>query len=159
MPRWTIGEAASDEDLSAIRRLFEAYAASLPVDLGYQGFAEELESLPGAYAAPEGVLLLARHEAGQGVGCIAMRPLGDEGVCEMKRLYVQPAERGTGLGQALAEALIEQARGLGYREMRLDTLPSMTAAQSLYRRLGFAPIPAYYETPVVGTAFFRLRLD
>jgi putative acetyltransferase len=144
-------------DLPAIRELFRAYAASLPIDLGYQGFDGELASLPGKYAPPAGALLIARDANDAAVGCVAVRPLED-GVCEMKRLYVAPEGRGSGLGRALAEAIIEAARAAGYREMRLDTLASMTGAQALYRSLGFVEIAPYYDTPIEGTVFMGLRL-
>lgn len=145
-------------DIADVSRLFEAYAASLPVDLSYQDFAAELGDLPGRYAPPSGALLLATGRGGEALGCVALRAL-DGDVCEMKRLYVGPAGRGLGLGRALAEAVIGEARRLGYREVRLDTLPTMAAAQGLYRTLGFEPTPAYYDTPVEGTVFMRLDLS
>ena len=150
--------AAGPGDIEAVRALFEAYAASLPVDLAYQGFAAELAGLPGAYAPPAGALLLARDGDGTPLGCVALRPLADPGLCEMKRLFVAPAGRGRGLGRALAAAVIAAARDRGYREMRLDSLPSMTTAVALYRSLGFRAIPPYYNTPVAGTVFLALAL-
>ncbi len=152
-----IGTPRLPTDLPAITQLFRAYAASLPVDLGYQGFEEELASLPGKYAPPRGALLIARDADSAALGCVAMRPL-DEDVCEMKRLYVAPEGRGAGLGRALAEAIIETARAAGYREMRLDTLASMAGAQALYRALGFVEIAPYYDTPIEGTMFMGLKL-
>ncbi len=145
-------------DLSVIVQLFRSYAAALPVDLGYQGFDEELASLPGKYAPPAGALLIARDADGEALGCVAMRPLDEPGVCEMKRLYVAPAGRGQGLGRQLALAIIEAARVAGYREMRLDTLATMQEARALYRSLGFVEIGAYYETPIENTVFMRLAL-
>jgi ribosomal protein S18 acetylase RimI-like enzyme len=145
-------------DLPAITQLFRAYAASVPIDLGYQGFGGELASLPGKYAPPAGALLIARDASGAALGCVAMRPPDDEGVCEMKRLYVAPEGRGLGLGNALARAIIEAARAAGYREMRLDALASMHAAQALYRALGFSEIAPYYDTPIAGTVFMALKL-
>ena len=139
-------------DLGPIRQLFRAYAASLPIDLGYQGFDGELASLPGKYAPPAGALLIARDASGAALGCVAMRPLED-GVCEMKRLYVAAEGRGSGLGKKLALAIIEAARAGGHREMRLDTLASMASAQALYRALGFVEIAPYYASPVAGTVF------
>jgi putative acetyltransferase len=152
-----ITAASLPADLPAITQLFRAYAASLPIDLGYQGFDGELAALPGKYAPPQGAVLIARNENAVALGCVAMRPLED-GVCEMKRLYVAPEGRGLGLGRALAEAIIEAARTAGYREMRLDTLASMTGAQALYRALGFLEIAPYYDTPIEGTVFMGLRL-
>lgn len=153
-----IAEATTPDDLAAIRDLFVAYAAGLPVDLAYQGFAAELAGLPGAYGPPAGALLLARDAAGAALGCVALRPLDPAGLCEMKRLSVAPSARGTGLGRALALAAIAAARDRGYREMRLDSLPSMTTAVALYRSLGFRVIAPYYPTPVAGTVFLGLPL-
>ncbi len=154
----TIRPATTGADLDAIRELFQAYADSLPVDLAYQGFAAELAGLPGAYGPPAGALLLAHSGEGVPLGCVALRPMPDAGCCEMKRLYVDPAARGMGLGRQLAEAVIEAAREAGYRQLRLDTLPLMTGAQALYRQLGFVPIPPYYDTPIAGTVFLTLPL-
>ena len=150
--------ASYPTDLPTIIQLFRAYAASLPIDLGYQNFDGELASLPGKYAPPTGALLIARDANGEPLGCVAMRPLDEPGVGEMKRLYVAPAGRGRGLGRALAQAIIEAARAAGYREMRLDTLASMTQAQALYRALGFSEIGAYYDTPIENTVFMSLTL-
>lgn len=156
MPPRILG--AGPADLAAIRALFEAYAAGLGVDLGYQGFAAELAGLPGAYAPPGGALLVARGADGAPLGCVALRPMADAGCCEMKRLYVAPAGRGGGLGRALVAAVIAEAKGRGYREMRLDSLPFMTTAVALYRSLGFRETPPYYPTPVAGTVFLALTL-
>ncbi|MBA3675835.1 MAG: GNAT family N-acetyltransferase [Sphingosinicella sp.] len=145
-------------DLSDIALLFEAYSNSLPVDLGYQDFAAELAALPGKYSPPEGDLLLARDSSGGPVGCVALKPLPDAGICEMKRLYVSPAARGAGLGKALMLSVIAEARRIGYDEMWLDTLPTMAAAQNMYRDAGFRPMEPYYDTPVDGTLFLRLIL-
>lgn len=146
------------DDLEATKALFNAYAASLGVNLSYQNFALEMAAMPGKYAPPKGELLLARHGRGAAIGCVGLRPLADDGICEMKRLYVAPEGRGLGLGKALAEAIVREARRIGYREMRLDTLPSLVAAIALYQRMGFAAIPAYYDTPIAGTLFFSLPL-
>jgi ribosomal protein S18 acetylase RimI-like enzyme len=153
-----IETARSTADLAAITRLFEAYAASIGVDLAYQDFATELATLPGKYAPPAGTLLLARNAAGEPLGCIALRPIAPAGCCEMKRLYVVPAARGLRLGRALVDAVIREAERIGYAEMRLDTLPTMTEAIALYRAAGFAPIAPYYDTPIVGTLFFARPL-
>lgn len=113
--------------------------------------------MPGAYAPPGGALLLARGP--DPLGCVALRPLPEAGRCEMKRLYVAPRARGLGLGGALLAAIIGEARRIGYREIRLDTLPTMIAAQAMYRAAGFIATEAYYATPVAGTVFLRLVLD
>lgn len=153
-----ICEVASPADISAVRMLFEAYAASLPIDLAYQAFSDELADLPGKYAPPRGALLLARDEGGLPLGCAALRPLAEVGCCEMKRLYLRPAARGRGLGKALVEAVIRAARRIGYDEVRLDTLPDMTEARTLYEQLGFGPVAPYYEPTPPGTIFLSLRL-
>lgn len=153
-----IASVRTAADIADIAALFRAYGASLDVDLAYQDFAGELAALPGQYAPPRGALLIARSAGGAPLGCAALRPRGVRGKCEMKRLYVSPAGRGLGLGRALMDALIVEARRIGYDEMWLDTLPSMTAAQQLYRSAGFEIAEPYYDTPVAGTVFMRLRL-
>ncbi len=153
-----IARAATLQDIADCATLFRAYAGSLGIDLSYQGFESELSALPGAYAPPHGALLLARSTGGEAIGCVALRPIAPVGCCEMKRLYVAPQGRGLGLGKALVEAVIGEARRIGYREMRLDTLPDMAEAIALYRRLGFEDIPPYYDTPVAGTIFMALKL-
>lgn len=157
-----IRRALAPDDIAAVRGLFEAYAASLDVDLCFQGFAAELATLPGAYAPPRGALFVAGPSTAA-VGCVALRPLTAPGAsataAELKRLYVRPEGRGAGVGVALAHAAIGAAREIGYREIMLDTLPSMTAARALYAALGFVPCDAYYPNPVAGTAYLRLALD
>lgn len=149
-------------DLADSISLFYAYAASLGFDLAFQNFDAEMAGMPGKYSPPDGELLLARNEAGVAIGCVGLRPLPSSEpsvkVCEMKRLYVTPDGRGTGVGKTLALTIIAAAERLGYRELRLDTLPSMVAALNMYRSFGFEEIPPYYETPLEGTHFLALRL-
>ena len=153
----TILPADSAADVETARELFREYEQAIGVDLCFQGFAEELAGLPGAYAPPGGRLLLA-IEGGEAAGCIALRRLGDS-ACEMKRLYVRPGFRGSGLGRRLAETVIEAARELGYERMRLDTLPSMVEAKVLYESLGFREIEPYYENPTPGVRYLELHLS
>jgi ribosomal protein S18 acetylase RimI-like enzyme len=150
--------ASTGDDLAAVTRLFRDYAASLDVDLAYQDFDSEVASLPGKYGPPRGALLLARLADGTPAGCVALRALESNGCCEMKRLYVAPAGRRIGLGRALVEAATAHAARMGYREIWLDTLPSMKEAQALYRSAGFKEMAPYYDTPVAGTAFLRLEI-
>jgi len=152
----TIGRVETTTDLNAVRELFLEYAASLDVDLSYQDFSSEVAELPGDYAAPTGCLLLAMLATGP-AGCVAVRA-ADAEIGEMKRLYVRPSARGSGLGRQLAESAIEFARAAGYRAMRLDTLPTMLAAQAIYRELGFREIPAYRFSPVPGNVYLELDL-
>ena len=147
--------ATSEDHIATARRLFKEYEASLGLELTFQGFAQEVAGLPGAYAPPGGRLLLAT--GAEPAGCVALRPL-DGGICEMKRLYVRPTARGARLGRRLAETVIREARSIGYARMRLDTLPSMKEAFALYQTLGFREIAPYYATPIVGTRFMELSL-
>ena len=148
--------ASSPEHWNAARRLFEAYAASLDVDLCFQGFEEELRDLPRRYGPPDGALLLAATDADY-VGCVALHRWSED-ACEIKRLYVAPDGRGQGLGRRLTEAIIAEARRIGYARMLLDTLPSMREAQGLYKSLGFVPVSAYRPNPVPGSLFLELTL-
>jgi putative acetyltransferase len=152
----SIEAAVEGVPLAEVRALFEEYAAALGVDLGFQGFSEELASLPGAYAPPAGCLLLGRMGP-LAAGWVAVRALAQD-VCEMKRLYVRPDFRATGLGRRLAEAAVAAAQAKGYAAMRLDTLATMTSARALYRSLGFRPIAAYRHNPVPGAEFLELDL-
>jgi ribosomal protein S18 acetylase RimI-like enzyme len=151
--------AKTASDIAAVTVLFKAYAASLPIDLAYQGFEEELAALPGKYAPSAGALLLARGSDGAPLGCVALRRIEPEGCCEMKRLYVTPQRRGLGLGCALVEAIVVEGERIGYREIRLDTLGTMTEALALYKDSGFEPIAPYYDTPIAGTVFLARRLN
>ncbi|KAI1615995.1 carbonic anhydrase [Exophiala viscosa] len=160
---FTITPVRDLTDLKDTISLFYAYAGSLGFDLAFQNFDAEMAAMPGRYSPPQGELLIARDSDGNATGCVGLRPLPFPGrdlqICEMKRLYVTPSGRGTGVGKALASAIIAIAQQLGYSEMRLDTLPSMVAALKMYRMFGFEDIPAYYQTPLEGTHFLALRLD
>jgi putative acetyltransferase len=151
-----IRQASAAEEIDVARALFEEYAAALEIDLGYQGFADELAGLPGCYAPPRGGLLVA-WAGEEAAGCAALRPL-DGDVCEMKRLYVRPHQRGGGIGKQLVEAIIAEARQIGFAVMRLDTVPKLEAAARLYEALGFVRRSAYYETPVAETIFMERML-
>lgn len=163
MKPFHIRAARSGADYEAAEDLFREYAGALGVDLGFQDFDTELRQLPEMYGPPQGCLLLAGAGAGDArrsapIGCVAVRRL-DGGDCEMKRLYVRDAARGTGLGRALALAVIDAARTLGYRRMRLDTLGRMTAARALYASMGFVETPAYYDNPLPDVRYMALELD
>jgi len=148
--------AESEQQLRQVRELFIEYARSLEIDLCFQGFEQELADLPGRYAPPDGRLLLAVN--GHSVaGCVALRKI-ESGTCEMKRLFVRPRFRRTGLGRLLSEAIIHQARNSGYQRMRLDTLPSMKEAIALYKSLGFRSADPYYHNPSGGALFMELDL-
>ena len=150
-------QAASADDVATARSLFEEYQRDLGISLCFQGFDEELATLPGAYAPPSGRLLLAFASDGP-AGCVALRKI-EEGICELKRLWVRPGFRGAGLGRRLVETILREARAEGYRRVRLDTLPSMRAAQALYLSMGFSDIPPYNEHPIEGTRFMEAALD
>ena len=149
-------KVVSEKDLAEIRTLFLEYASSLGFDLCFQGFDEEVDGLPGDYAPPHGRLILARY-GGTAAGCVALRMLSPS-ICEMKRMYVRPVFRGKGMGLALAEWIIREAGGIGYKRMRLDTVPGMKEAVSLYRKLGFKDIPPYRYNPIEGAVFMELIL-
>jgi len=157
-----IRQAATIADFAQARALFEEYAAWLQIDLRFQDFAQELATLPGAYAPPRGRLLLAGPPEAP-LGCIAVRPLSLAGAPEgatgeVKRLYVRPEARGTGLGRELVEALLREARAIGYRELKLDTIDWMADARRLYQRLGFAECSPYYHNPIPGAVYLTRTL-
>ena len=155
-PPITIDEADFPRDLAAVRALFREYAAGVGVDLCFQGFDSEVATLPGRYAPPTGQLLIARCGT-EPVGCVALRAL-DDGACEMKRLYLRPNLRGQQLGRRLVERICDYARALRYTRLCLDTLPSMGAARTLYRALGFKPIDPYVINPIAGAEYLALDL-
>jgi putative acetyltransferase len=156
-PSVTLLQPSLPGEMDAVRDIFQEYAASLSIDLEFQDFETELNSLPGEYVAPRGCLLLAQVE-GMVAGCCALRPLDNAdypNAAEMKRLYVRKAFRGFGLGRQLAEAMLEQARLAGYASVLLDTLDEMEAARALYTELGFEEIPPYYHNPVAGSHYLK----
>lgn len=144
-------------ELAVVRELFFEYQAELGIDLCFQGFAAEVEGLPGDYAPPSGRLLLAFRD-GAPVGCAALRRVTGTR-CETKRLFLRPGARGMGLGRRLVESLLAEARSIGYDEIVLDTLPSMAEAQRMYERFGFPDIPSYRTNPVPGARYLGLRLE
>ena len=149
--------AESPRQIALARELFLEYGKSLGFNLCFQSFDEELAGLPGEYAPPDGRLLLAEYD-GALAGCVALHML-EPHVCEMKRLYLRPQFRGKGVGLALAKTIIWEARGIGYRRMRLDTVePVMQAAVAMYRRLGFTEIAAYRPNPIPGAMYMELEL-
>jgi GNAT superfamily N-acetyltransferase len=150
-------EARWPEDRDTVRALFRAYVDGLGIDLGFQNVDEEFASLPGKYARPAGLVLLAHDAAGAAIGTVAYRPFAP-GDCEMKRLYVAPEGRGRGAGRSLSDRLIDEARAAGYRRMLLDTGDWLIPALALYRALGFTPIPAYYHNPLKGTVYLAREL-
>lgn len=154
-------QAETPEQIAVARELMVEYSARLGVDLCFQGFEEEMRVLPGKYAPPSGRLLLALWD-GKPAGVIALRLMGEktEGLCEMKRLFVRPEFRGHGIGRTLAERVIAEAAGIGYKRMRLDTMPGkMDSAIAMYRELGFTETQPYYKTPVNQALFMELALD
>jgi len=156
-PRLTLKQAESPAQIAQARELFLEYAESLGFSLGFQSFDQELSGLPGDYAPPDGRLLVAEYR-GQLAGCVALHRLESE-VCEMKRLYLRPQLRGRGVGRALAETVIAEARAIGYRKMRLDTVtPVMPNAVAMYRQLGFVEIEPYRLNPIAGALYMELAL-
>lgn len=159
---FTIGRAESPEDLQAVRTLLQEYLACFRCDpqfqqcISTQNVERELAMLPGCYSPPTGSLFLARNDS-KPAGCVAFKPLA-EGICEMKRMYVQPAYRGRGLGRRLAETIVSEAAQAGYARMRLATMPSMPAAQVLYRTLGFRDIPPYHVRPIPAVVYLEIDL-
>ena len=153
--------ASTNADWEAVRELFNEYAASLDIDLGFQGFTDEVAQLPGEYAPPRGTLLLALVD-GAYAGCVALRPIDDvdyANSAEMKRLFVRPMFRRFGLGRSLADAALDSARELGYASVLLDTLDAMEVARALYTDLGFEEIPPYYHNPMAGAHYLKVDLD
>jgi ribosomal protein S18 acetylase RimI-like enzyme len=154
---FVFSQAESPEQVAQARELFLEYAQSLGFSLCFQNFDKELASLPGDYSPPEGRLLLAEYE-GQLAACVALHKL-DADICEMKRLYLRPQFRGKGLGRILADRIITEARQIGYRRMRLDTVePVMKDAVAMYRRLGFREIAPYCKNPIAGALYMELLL-
>lgn len=155
-----ISTPGTPAELAALRELLKEYALSLDVDLCFQGFDDELANLPGPYAPPRGALLTG-HVNGSLAGCCALRPLDNvdyPNACEMKRLYVRPGYRGSGLGRELAEAALDAARRAGYSTVLLDTLSDMEAARALYEDLGFDEVPPYYHNPIAGAHYLKADL-
>ena len=159
-PAISLQAADTPELIEEARRLMQEYADSLAIDLDFQGFAEELASLPGHYAAPNGALLLALVD-GEVAGSCALRPLPESDyadAAEMKRLFVRPMFRGFGLGRLLSEGILDAARMAGYQHVLLDTLDDMESARALYEELGFVEIPPYYHNPVAGSHYLMVEL-
>jgi putative acetyltransferase len=155
--RTEVVRAESPTQIAEVRELFLEYAKSLNFSLCFQSFDQELAGLPGDYAPPDGRLLLVKH-AGELAGCVALHKLEGKR-CEMKRLYLRPNFRGKGLGRALAKTIIDEARKIGYRHMRLDTVePVMKDAVAMYRKLGFKEIAPYRENPIEGALYMELEL-
>jgi len=154
---FSLFQATSPAQIAQARELFLEYAKSLGFSLCFQNFDQELAGLPGDYAPPDGRLLLAEH-AGRLAGCVALHKL-EGGTCEMKRLYLRPQFRGKGLGRALTDRIIAEARQIGYRRMRLDTVePVMKHAVAMYRKIGFKEIAPYRQNPIAGALYMELAL-
>ena len=151
-----VEKAVKEADFEEVRALFQEYAASLGFGLEFQGFKEEIASFPGEYSFPAGCVLIAR-DGDRPVGCVALRPL-ERTACELKRLYVVPGFRGSGLGRDLTSRIIEEARRMGYERMRLDTVEAMVEANTLYESVGFRRIERYRHNPLEGAVFMELDL-
>jgi len=157
VPGFVIAQAESPSHVAQVRELFLEYASSLGFSLCFQGFDKELAGLPGKYAPPDGRLFLARYGE-EAAGCVALRKLEPE-IAEMKRLYLRDKFRGRGLGRILAELIIAEARAMGYRKIRLDTVgPKMQDAVALYGKLGFKEIAPYRSNPIDGAMYMELSL-
>ncbi len=157
MTGFSINSAETDTDLELIRKLFREYEKAIGVDLCFQNFESELDSLPGDYAPPDGCLLIARFD-NRPIGCVALRRI-DSSICEMKRLYLKPDYRRRGFGRLIAEKVIDEARSKGYSKMRLDTLPTMIEAIALYESLGFTKIEPYRFNPIAGAVYMEKSLQ
>lgn len=160
-PSITLISPTDPHEMDVVREIFREYAGTLDVDLSFQDFEQELDTLPGEYAPPRGQIVLA-HVDGSLAGCCALRPLDTvdySNAAEMKRLYVRKAFRGFGLGRTLAEGVLDAARLSGYTCVLLDTLDSMESARALYADLGFEEIPPYYHNPVSGSHYLKVDLD
>jgi GNAT superfamily N-acetyltransferase len=153
-----IAPASLPGDVDIVRSLFREYITSIGVDLSFQDTDTELADLPGKYASPAGIILIARDHEGNPVGCCALRPLAEPGVCEMKRLHVRPQARGQDTGRRLATDIVRYARRVNYKRMLLDTLESMHAARKIYASLGFRPTEPYYNNPLPDTLYMSLDL-
>jgi putative acetyltransferase len=150
-------EATKTKDIQTVRELFDEYAAAIGIDLAFQNFEQELIHIADIYMPPEGAVLLAEQD-GMQAGCVGVRKIDDRR-CEMKRLYVRERFRGKGVGKALCRRIIATGRQLGYKEMLLDTLSTMTGAQALYRALGFKKTEPYYNNPLPEVRYMLLTLD
>lgn len=155
-PKFEIVLQENTQAAANARQLFTEYAKSLNFSLCFQGFDKELAELPGEYVPPYGGLLLAFYDDTL-AGCVAIRKI-DDNVCEMKRLYLRPELRGKGIGKKMGNEIVKVAREIGYKKMRLDTVPTMTEAISLYRSLGFVEIDPYRGNPIPGAIFMELEL-
>ena len=153
----SIAHIHSESDIGHVHSLFQEYEIYLGIDLCFQNFEEELKNLPGNYAPPQGCLIIAKH--GDDIaGCVTLRKT-DEDICEMKRLSVRPQYHSLGIGRTLTEAIIAEVRKIGYKIMRLDTIPSMRRARALYTSLGFKEIAPYYQSPIPGTTYLEIKLS